>query len=185
MKKPLEDQIIDAVRQFAHQQIQAIPHYARTQNKNGRRDDLIDCIQAGVLSGISLAAHYLAATDGGVTPQQMEQAVERAAKRLIGVEPSSLSTKQIAAAATPTEASSNAPTPGLLMSMAIRYDHGFAVPGFYDQAHYRSMGFASHKQRLQVTLNQMSQIHEEVVGQGFYNPDKEEHYVELMKKGLS
>lgn len=75
------------------------------------------------------------------------------------------------------------PTPGLLMSMAIRYDHGLGVPGYYDslseafsiKGHKGPM--PTHDERLQSTLRTMRQLHEEVVGTGFYRPEKEAEYV--------
>jgi hypothetical protein len=69
---------------------------------------------------------------------------------------------------------SRTPTDGLLMSMAIRYDHGLGIPGYYDQPMFEGI---THKQRLESTLRIMRQIHEEVVGTGFYNPAREEFYV--------
>lgn len=55
------------------------------------------------------------------------------------------------------------PSDALLKSMAIRYDHGLAIPGYYDQTMFKSD--TSHKERLEST---MRQLHEEVVGMGFY-----------------
>jgi hypothetical protein len=63
------------------------------------------------------------------------------------------------------------PTPELLMSMAVRYDHGLGIPGYYDQEIFSKSGI-THAQRLEATLRTMSQLHEEVVGTGFYRPRK-------------
>jgi hypothetical protein len=60
-------------------------------------------------------------------------------------------------------------TPGLLMSMAIRDDHALGMPGYYDQP------FVATK-RVESALRRMSQLHEEVVGKGFYKPELEEEY---------
>lgn len=62
------------------------------------------------------------------------------------------------------------PTEALLESMAVRYDHGLACPGYYDQAMFKSD--ISHKERLESTVRTMRQLHEEVVGVGFYKHDK-------------
>jgi hypothetical protein len=76
------------------------------------------------------------------------------------------------------------PPPGLLMSMAIRYDHGLGCPGYYD-------GLAavcvqsdmppppSHALRLQSTLHAMRQLYEEVSGHGFYTPATEARYAAM------
>ena len=66
-----------------------------------------------------------------------------------------------------------APSKGLLMSMAIRSDHGLAVPGYYDQIH----GPGHHRKRLESTMSAMHQLWEEVTGNGFYSPELEESYV--------
>lgn len=60
------------------------------------------------------------------------------------------------------------PTPGLLMSMALRYDHSIAMP--------------IHADRLRVMLDKMEQVYEEVVGLGFYKPDKEAEYAGLVSE---
>src|SRR4030066_466181 len=62
------------------------------------------------------------------------------------------------------------PPLGLLMSMALRSDHGLGVPGYYDQ-----LGI-DHNKRLKSTLATMRQIYEEVSGHGFYTPEREEEY---------
>lgn len=62
------------------------------------------------------------------------------------------------------------PTDKLLLSMAIRFDHGLGLPGYYDQELFGKKlgGDISHARRLEVALSQMRQLHEEVVGAGFY-----------------
>ncbi|MGO4741568.1 hypothetical protein AB4099_34015 [Bosea sp. 2KB_26] len=64
---------------------------------------------------------------------------------------------------------------GLLMSMAIRYDHGLGVPGYYDQPVFGAEN-VGHQKRLDATMRAMRQLHEEVVGAGFYHPDREADY---------
>ncbi len=63
------------------------------------------------------------------------------------------------------------PTEALLLSMAVRYDHGLGIPGYYDQELFAGSGI-THAQRLQGALSTMRQLHEEVVGKGFYRPSK-------------
>ena len=55
------------------------------------------------------------------------------------------------------------PPPGLLMSMAIRSDHGLGCPGYYDGKYG-----LTHQQYLDSVLRDMSQLYEEVSGHGFY-----------------
>jgi hypothetical protein len=66
------------------------------------------------------------------------------------------------------------PPPGLLMSMAIRYDHDLGVPGYYDNPMFGDC--LTHAQRLTSTLTTMRQLYEEVSGHGFYRPEKEAEY---------
>ncbi len=61
------------------------------------------------------------------------------------------------------------PPDELLMSMAIRYDHGLGCAGYYDQPSMQRDG-VTHAIRLRSTLTTMRQLHEEVVGTGFYRP---------------
>lgn len=77
------------------------------------------------------------------------------------------------------------PPPGLLMSMAMRYDHALAMRGFYDQFERLGIGHGiTHAQRLDGTLRQMRQIYEEVSGHGFYSPAKEDDYARTAREGL-
>ncbi len=67
------------------------------------------------------------------------------------------------------------PPEALLRSMAIRYDHGLAVPGYYDQPIFGAEN-VGHARRMESTLTTMRQLYEEVVGKGFYRaaiPQKE------------
>jgi len=65
------------------------------------------------------------------------------------------------------------PTDELLLSMAVRYDHGLGIPGYYDQELFASSG-VSHARRLESAIGTMRQLHEEVVGTGFYRPKKQD-----------
>lgn len=70
------------------------------------------------------------------------------------------------------------PPPGLLMSMAIRYDHALGCPGYYDSEFFKAQG-VTHAQRLEGTLRTMRQLWEEVTGRGFYSPEREAEYAKL------
>lgn len=74
------------------------------------------------------------------------------------------------------------PSPGLLMSMALRFDHALAMPGYYDQIN-RLLGSSefkeTHAMRLDSTLRLMRKLWEEMSGQGFYQPHLEAHYASL------
>lgn len=67
------------------------------------------------------------------------------------------------------------PTDELLMSMAVRYDHALAVPGYYDQPILARPG-VTHAKMLDATLTSMRQVHEEVVGTGFYSTETAPRY---------
>lgn len=58
------------------------------------------------------------------------------------------------------------PPKGLLHSMAIRYDHGLAIPDYYNQELFK--GTPSHEERYKVAIIRMGQLYEEVSGHGFY-----------------
>lgn len=73
------------------------------------------------------------------------------------------------------------PPKGLLMSMAIRYDHGLGIPGYYDDMPIQ-LGM-THKERLAATLVTMGQLYKEVSGNGFYKPELESEYLEKLEEG--
>jgi hypothetical protein len=77
---------------------------------------------------------------------------------------------QLTSAETPEQ-----PSRGLLMSMAIRLDHGLGVPGYYDQDIFGSNA-PTHQQRLDAAITTARQMWEEVVGRGFYRPEKDAEY---------
>lgn len=60
------------------------------------------------------------------------------------------------------------PPAELLLSMALRFDHGLGLPGYYDSLY----GEGEHELRLQSTLAQMRQLYEEVSGYGFFDWSK-------------
>lgn len=70
------------------------------------------------------------------------------------------------------------PSDGLLVSMAMRWDHGLGCPGYYDQPLFGGVG---HEARLRSAMATMRQLHEEVVGTGFYSPEREAEYAARMK----
>lgn len=75
------------------------------------------------------------------------------------------------------------PSEGLLMSMAIRHDHGLAVPGYYDQALIQKANHGvSHARMVEFALSEMRKLYEEVVGTGFYSPQKESGYAAMAKE---
>ena len=71
------------------------------------------------------------------------------------------------------------PPPGLLMSMAIRYDHALGCEGYYDQELFGNKP-GEHQRRLEATLRTMRQLYEEVSGYGFYKPELETQYAKLV-----
>lgn len=77
------------------------------------------------------------------------------------------------------------PPEKLLKSMAIRYDHGLAIPGYYDQEMTKGVSKISHEDKLKATMNVMSQLYEEVAGYGFYKYEEEiPEYIYLPKKQM-
>lgn len=76
------------------------------------------------------------------------------------------------------------PTDGLLMSMAIRSDHALGCPGYYDQPIFGGEG-VGHAKQLAATLSEMRKLHEEVVGDGFYKPEKDAQYVAMLAAALA
>ena len=70
--------------------------------------------------------------------------------------------------------------PGLLMSMAMRFDHALGCPGYYDSELMQAVNHGiSHARMLESTLSQMRQLYEEVSGHGFYRPEKEAEYAAI------
>ena len=71
------------------------------------------------------------------------------------------------------------PPPGLLMSMAVRYDHGLGMPGYYDHAAFDRFDGDSHAKRLDGALSIMRQLYEEVSRNGFYSDEREHEYAAI------
>lgn len=67
------------------------------------------------------------------------------------------------------------PSDGLLNSMALRFDHGIFAPAF-PGAKFIPSTEEERQQRIEVTRTIMRQLHEEVVGKGFYRPEREAEY---------
>ncbi len=63
---------------------------------------------------------------------------------------------------------------GLLQSMALRWDHGIFAPLFG-----REETATERQQRINAVLTSMRQVHEEVVGTGFFKEEKEGFYNSL------
>ncbi len=76
------------------------------------------------------------------------------------------------------------PSEGILMSMAMRYDHALGFPGFYDQDLTRTPG-VTHAQRLASALTTMRKLYEEVARRGFYQDDKECFYASTAQAAQS
>jgi hypothetical protein len=76
------------------------------------------------------------------------------------------------------------PPLGLLVSMALRQDHGLGVPGYYDNMPFAAVS-VSHARRLQCALDSMRQVYEEVSGHGFWSPENECEYVAMHKAALA
>jgi hypothetical protein len=75
------------------------------------------------------------------------------------------------------------PSPALLMSMAARHDHGLGVPGYYDQLKaffLENNDGPTHAQAVAAALREMAKLHEEVVGDGFYNPLDESFHANML-----
>lgn len=72
------------------------------------------------------------------------------------------------------------PTPGLLMSMAIRRDHALGCPGYYDLDMFTAGGHVGHQRILEVAISEARKQHEEVVGTGFYSAEKEAGYAAML-----
>lgn len=71
------------------------------------------------------------------------------------------------------------PPTELLVSMAVRQDHGLGVPGYYDQPIFGAENLGHHR-RMESALSDMRKLYEEVVGDGFYAPEHAERYRELI-----
>ena len=66
------------------------------------------------------------------------------------------------------------PTDGLLMSIALRADHGLGCSGYYDVP--GGEPWQTHARRLEMAISEARKQHEEVVGTGFYKPEHDDTY---------
>jgi hypothetical protein len=66
------------------------------------------------------------------------------------------------------------PTDGLLMSMALRADHGLGCSGYYDVP--GGEPWQTHARHLEMAISEARKQHEEVVGTGFYKPECNDTY---------
>lgn len=129
---------------------------------------------------------YLSVTE--ITQSQREQAqnsdlYQRGDMRLVWVNESDLhSLSSMSTSGHKTKSCltglPNTPPPGLLMSMALRYDHALGIPGYYDNLPIQ-LGM-SHDERLKSTLSMMRQLYEEISGRGFYRHEREAEYASKM-----
>jgi hypothetical protein len=60
------------------------------------------------------------------------------------------------------------PPPGLIESMALRYDHALGCDGYYDQPIFATSGL-THQQMRDAAMSSMRQLYEEVSGHGFFD----------------
>lgn len=73
------------------------------------------------------------------------------------------------------------PPPGLLVSMAFRYDQGLTIPGYYNELHMLTRGRTpTYQQKLDTALSLMRNIYEEISGHGAYTPEREAEYAALL-----
>jgi len=70
---------------------------------------------------------------------------------------------------------SKTPPEELLISMAVRDDHGLGCPGYYDQAIFSGDGI-THARRMEIRIADMRKVYEEVAGEGFYKPEYADRY---------
>jgi len=72
------------------------------------------------------------------------------------------------------------PSPGLLMRMAIRNNHGLGIPRYYDQPLLiKANHGVTHARLLQRAISEMRKIHDEVVGDGFYSAERDSCYAAI------
>lgn len=58
------------------------------------------------------------------------------------------------------------PSETCISSMAVRYDHGLGIPGYYDEGFQKDP--CGHTRRLEATKTTMRQLYEEAIGEGFF-----------------
>ena len=75
------------------------------------------------------------------------------------------------------------PSPGLLASMAMRNDHSFGMPRQTLPGEMNIFTFGYTQEMREVAMRDMAKLYEEVVGTGFYSPEREDRYVKVAKEG--
>jgi len=83
------------------------------------------------------------------------------------------------------------PSDALLASMALRSDHGIFAPGAILSIGGGKLAMPTdsdyaerRKNRIESTIAKMRQIHEEVVGTGFYSEERAGHYSAMISAAL-
>lgn len=72
------------------------------------------------------------------------------------------------------------PPLGLLISMALRYDHSLGDRSYYTH-NIQPFSKITWERKMNDTINLMRQVYEEVSGNGFYKPELEEKYTSILK----
>lgn len=86
------------------------------------------------------------------------------------VKPAPIAVEQVLPVSTYSAPLPIEPPEGLLHSMAIRYDHGLAIPQYYDQLScHQSTSDGAHEDNYNHTITLMRQLYEEVAGHGFFS----------------
>lgn len=71
------------------------------------------------------------------------------------------------------------PTRGLLMSIALRLDHGLGCPGYYDQTLLGGKP-GDHQRRLDMALADARRAYDEIVGAGFWSQERNADYEAML-----
>lgn len=71
------------------------------------------------------------------------------------------------------------PPPGLLVSIALRLDHGLFMPNILTGETEEQ-----HQRRIEVALQDARRAWEECSGNGFYSPEREAGYLAIRKDGI-
>ncbi|WP_232629104.1 hypothetical protein [Methylobacterium sp. Leaf118] len=127
------------------------------------------------IASLSDALAYLKPHEANNGTISLRAAKARHAVEVIEAEIAALRSKDREDGARPSE-----PPPGLLMSMAIRYDHAIGMPGYYEWKTIPGLGTREpvrHARILSNRLGTMRKIWEEVSDQGFYSPEREAEYI--------
>jgi hypothetical protein len=69
------------------------------------------------------------------------------------------------------------PSPALLVSMAMRFDHALAMP---NSPSFSGISDEQRRQKAVQLLIDMRRAHEEVVGTGFHHPEREQFYLDAL-----